>query len=137
MMDKFGFEYIVFYIFIGLCVGSFLNVIIYRLPIMLAGSESKNTINNREEKSNILKDKFNLFFPNSFCPCCHNPLLARDNIPVFSWLFLRGITRCCNKRISPRYLVVELLTVILTLMVVFFAKNDYLMVASIFLYGHL
>jgi leader peptidase (prepilin peptidase)/N-methyltransferase len=70
----------------GLALGSFLNVVIYRLP--------------RGE---------NLAFPGSRCPGCGTPIGARDNVPVLSWLLLRGRSRCCKTKISPRYPLVELL----------------------------
>jgi leader peptidase (prepilin peptidase)/N-methyltransferase len=72
---------------LGLCVGSFLNVCVYRLP--------------RE---------MSLMHPGSHCPCCNEPIGWYDNIPVLSWLALRGLCRRCGVLISPRYLLVELLT---------------------------
>ncbi|CAN5691688.1 A24 family peptidase [soil metagenome] len=81
------------YIFIIICgaaVGSFLNVVIHRVPI---------------EESVI--------FPNSACPKCRNPIKFHDNIPLFSWLILRGKCRRCQIPISPRYFAVELLTALL------------------------
>ena len=71
----------------GLAFGSFLNVVIYRLP-----------------------RGFSVVSPRSACPGCATPIAAYDNIPVFSWLWLRGRCRKCNTSISPRYLMVELLT---------------------------
>lgn len=72
---------------LGLAVGSFLNVVIYRVP--------------RGES---------IVTPRSHCPSCGAPIKERDNVPVVSWLILRGRCRNCQARISPRYLVVELLT---------------------------
>lgn len=71
----------------GLAIGSFLNVVIYRVPL----------------KQSISK-------PPSACPGCATPIAARDNIPVVSWLLLRGRCRNCTMRISPRYPLVESLT---------------------------
>ncbi|MCD6404202.1 MAG: prepilin peptidase, partial [Planctomycetes bacterium] len=71
----------------GLIVGSFLNVCIYRLP--------------REES---------LIYPPSHCPKCYQPIRAEDNIPVLSWLLLRGKCRFCGQRISIIYPAVELFT---------------------------
>ncbi|CNH51948.1 prepilin peptidase [Yersinia pekkanenii] len=121
------------YIVIGVCVGSFLNVIIYRLPIMLSRSVLKNTVSSPCAVNDIFKNKFNLCLPKSFCPGCYSPLPVKYNIPIFGWLFLRGITKCCNKKINPRYLIVELLTAFLTLIVVLCSKSDYLAVISLFL----
>src|ERR1700756_2206654 len=72
---------------IGASVGSFLNVCIYRIPIGL-------TVNQP---------------PRSFCPACGHMVEARDNIPVLSWLWLRGRCRYCKSRISIWYFLVELL----------------------------
>jgi leader peptidase (prepilin peptidase)/N-methyltransferase len=69
---------------LGLIFGSFLNVVIHRLP--------------RGE---------NLAFPASRCPGCGAPIAVRDNVPVLSWLLLRGRARCCGIKISPRYPLVE------------------------------
>ena len=75
---------IVFAVALGLVLGSFLNVVIYRLP--------------RGE---------NVAFPGSHCPHCGAPIRPYDNIPVLSWLVLRGRARCCKAAISPRYPLVE------------------------------
>jgi leader peptidase (prepilin peptidase) / N-methyltransferase len=72
---------------LGLCLGSFLNVCIYRLP----------------------RDK-SVVTPRSACPHCGDPIPLYHNVPVLSWLVLRGRCRACKQPISPRYLVVELLT---------------------------
>ena len=77
----------------GLCVGSFLNVVIYRLPLSM-----------RLDK------------PRSHCPRCGYTLRAIDNVPVFSYLFLGGRCRNCKERISPRYMAVELLNMVLWLL---------------------
>lgn len=90
-MDPF-FE--IFFFAVGAAVGSFLNVIIYRLP---------------EEKSIIL--------PASHCTICNHAIRFYDNIPLFSYLFLKGRCRNCSESISLRYPLVELLTAIMSLMV--------------------
>ena len=71
----------------GLALGSFLNVCIYRLP----------------REMSVVR-------PGSACPACRAPIAWYDNLPVVSWLLLRGRCRACRERISPRYLIVELLT---------------------------
>ena len=71
----------------GLCIGSFLNVCIWRIP--------------RDES---------IVWPGSHCPACNHALAAWDNIPLLSWLALDGKCRHCRAPISPRYFVVELLT---------------------------
>jgi leader peptidase (prepilin peptidase)/N-methyltransferase len=72
---------------LGLIIGSFLNVVIWRVP----------------RGESVVR-------PGSHCPSCEHPLGARDNIPVVSWLVLRGRCRHCQARISPRYPLVELST---------------------------
>lgn len=72
---------------VGCCIGSFLNVVIYRLP----------------------KDK-SIITPPSACPACGKPIAFYDNIPLFSWLFLRAKCRNCKASISPRYFIIELIT---------------------------
>jgi len=116
---------------LGLLVGSFLNVVIYRLPVMLnrewreqcaelaateataaaaeapAGSkQADSTVSPSTAKS----EKFNLIVPRSTCPSCKAPITALQNIPVISYLFLRGRCASCGKAISPRYPFVEALT---------------------------
>jgi len=82
--------YIIFLFAIGGIVGSFLNVVIYRVP----------------------RDK-SLYKPPSSCPSCDRHIRFYDNIPIFSWLLLRGRCRYCGAKISPRYFVIELLTALL------------------------
>ncbi|AYD45047.1 prepilin peptidase [Yersinia rochesterensis] len=119
------------YIFLGLCVGSFLNVIIYRLPIMLLDTAPENTINKKD--ADVFKRGFNLCLPKSFCSHCYSPLPLRYNIPIFGWLFLHGVTKCCNRRINPRYIIVELLTTFLTLIIAFLFQDTYLVFCSLLL----
>jgi len=84
-----------FFVFIfGAAVGSFLNVVIHRVP-------------NRQS----------IVFPNSACPKCGNSIKSYDNIPILSWLLLRGKCRNCSEGISARYPAVELLTALLFLTV--------------------
>ena len=102
---------------IGLVVGSFLNVVIYRLPIMLDRQW-------RAQASELLPsgladtivvgtngpERFTLSVPRSACPRCKAPIKAWQNIPVISWLVLRGRCASCKAPISPRYPAVELVT---------------------------
>ena len=69
----------------GLAIGSFLNVVIYRVP--------------RQES---------IVSPGSHCPSCDNPIKGRHNVPVVGWLLLRGRCASCRARISARYPLVEL-----------------------------
>ncbi|WP_407907739.1 prepilin peptidase [Escherichia coli] len=84
-----------FYFVTGLCVGSFLNVVIYRVPLALTRCNDKI---------------FNVAWPPSHCFSCKRNILKRDNIPVFSWIILKGRCRFCGADISPRYPFIELVT---------------------------
>ncbi|MDO8331431.1 MAG: A24 family peptidase [Fluviicoccus sp.] len=101
---------------LGLCIGSFLNVVIYRVPVMLNHEW-------RIQASEILElprpefPRFNLVLPHSRCPHCGHRITAIENIPVLSWLFLRGKCSACRAPISPRYPSVELATALLSLLV--------------------
>ena len=106
---------------LGLLVGSFLNVVIHRLPIMMerqfkqeAGEyfELSQLTTETENESN-----YNLVVPRSACPKCQHNISALENIPVISYLWLKGKCRQCKNPISCRYPLVELLTGILSLMV--------------------
>ncbi len=97
----------------GLVVGSFLNVVIYRVP-------AKQSISS----------------PPSSCPGCGHRIAPRDNIPVLSWVLLRGRCRHCGMRVSPRYLLVEALTGALFVMVAFrFGWSWSLLAETIFVAG--
>ncbi len=106
---------------LGLIVGSFLNVVIYRLPIMLkAGWKSECQAFLAEEAGQPLPDSnatpvFNLNTPRSRCPHCNHAISAWENIPLISYLFLRGRCHKCKTPISLRYPAIELFTAILTL----------------------
>ena len=79
---------------IGLCIGSFLNVIIYRVP-----------------------NELSIVLPNSACPNCNAAIKFYDNIPIFGWLLLGGKCRNCKKGIAWRYPAVELLTALVFVLV--------------------
>lgn len=115
----------------GLCIGSFLNVVIHRLPRMLerewraqcdelqstrpdgaAGSDAPSAAQAAEiaaaDAPPPVAPTYNLVVPRSACPGCGHRITALENIPVLSWLVLRGRCSACRTRISPRYPVVEL-----------------------------
>jgi leader peptidase (prepilin peptidase)/N-methyltransferase len=95
-------------VFLGLCVGSLLNVVIHRLPRMMeAGWRAEcAALEGREAPAQAT---YNLFTPRSACPACGAPIKAIHNIPVVSWLALRGRCAKCAAPISARYPLVEVL----------------------------
>ena len=93
----------------GLLIGSFLNVVIHRLPKMMQ-RESDNYVAQESGKPLPHTDRYNIMAPRSACPHCGHQIPAIENIPVLSYLFLRGKCIECKTPISIRYPVVELLT---------------------------
>lgn len=93
---------------LGLLVGSFLNVLIYRLPKMLMRDWRKQAHEVLEMPAQDNAETFNLVLPHSSCPHCGHEIKPWENIPLFSWLFLRGKCSGCSERISIRYPLVEL-----------------------------
>jgi leader peptidase (prepilin peptidase) / N-methyltransferase len=103
---------------IGLAVGSFLNVVVYRLPVMLDRDWKSQCRELMELESEAVEEAvFNLSHPPSRCPGCGHPIRIRDNIPVVSYLLLRGRCAACNQPISVRYPIVEAATGLLSLTV--------------------
>jgi leader peptidase (prepilin peptidase)/N-methyltransferase len=96
----------------GLMVGSFLNVVIHRLPKMMELEWHRNC---KELQGEELQDeeKYTLAVPRSACPGCGHKITATENIPVISYLFLRGKCSACKNPISPRYPLIEVLTGVL------------------------
>jgi len=108
---------------LGLVIGSFLNVVIYRLPIMLERDwrtqaaellPHEATVVAPSAARGVPADPFTLSTPRSACPACKAPIKAWQNIPVLSWLLLRGRCASCKTRISARYPLVELTTALLS-----------------------
>lgn len=97
----------------GLLIGSFLNVVIHRIPKMMQ-RESDNYVANELGKELPHTDRYNLMVPRSCCPHCGHQITALENIPVVSWLALGGKCRKCKAPISPRYPIVELVTGLLS-----------------------
>jgi leader peptidase (prepilin peptidase)/N-methyltransferase len=120
---------------ISLLIGSFLNVLVYRLPKMMerewqqeyqAYFQTDALNNGRAANTNragaagagaAKPERFNLAVPRSACPKCNTPIAARDNIPLLSWLLLKGRCRHCKAAISSRYPAVEALTALLSALV--------------------
>jgi leader peptidase (prepilin peptidase)/N-methyltransferase len=106
---------------LGLVIGSFLNVVIYRLPIMLERewrSQAAELLPAAADPATAASpgtaDPFTLSTPRSACPACKTPIKAWQNIPLISWLLLRGRCASCKAKISVRYPLVELTTGILS-----------------------
>ena len=97
----------------GLLIGSFLNVVIHRLPKMMEADWQCQCAELRGEEVPA-KKSFSLATPRSRCPECGHPLSALENIPLFSWLALHGKCSACKTPISVRYPVVEALTALLS-----------------------
>jgi leader peptidase (prepilin peptidase)/N-methyltransferase len=111
---------------VGLLVGSFLNVVIYRVPVMLEREWQEQCAQLAQPADAATPDaanppppapRFNLIVPRSACPKCHAPITALQNIPVVSYLWLRGRCAGCGTRISPRYPLIEGLTGVLSALV--------------------
>ena len=100
----------------GLFIGSFLNVVIYRLPIMLERSWKKDCSELLEQElaEDAAVAKFNLLVPRSRCPQCKTMIRSVENIPVFSYLLQKGKCRHCQASIPLQYPLVELTTAFLT-----------------------
>ncbi|HKM36013.1 MAG TPA: A24 family peptidase [Thiopseudomonas sp.] len=93
---------------LGLLVGSFLNVLVYRLPKMMMRDWRSQAREVLEMPAEEQAETFNLLLPNSTCPHCEHEIRPWENIPLVSWLFLRGRCSSCQGPISQRYPLVEL-----------------------------
>ena len=110
---------------ISLCVGSFLNVVIYRLPLMMQRewqSECRllleDEITNKTTQASN-SEPFNLVKPNSTCPKCKTAIKPWQNIPIISWIMLKGKCANCSNPISARYPIVEAITALLSLVIAY------------------
>ncbi|MBT3505388.1 MAG: prepilin peptidase [Piscirickettsiaceae bacterium] len=117
---------------LGLLVGSFLNVVIYRLPIMMEHEWQTqcNELNGVEDKNSA---PFTLSQPRSACPHCQHAITAIENIPVISYLFLGGKCRDCRAPISIRYPIIEMLTGLLSAIVAYYFGFDWACLGALLL----
>lgn len=102
---------------LGLCVGSFLNVVIHRLPVMLERQWREECAQYTAAAAPAAESgapPYNLIVPRSACPACKAPITALQNIPLISWLVLRGRCGSCRQPIPIRYPLVEMLTGLLS-----------------------
>jgi len=139
--DFFTQHYVLFELSIlvfGICIGSFLNVVIYRLPLMLYTGEAVEG-DHRDTATDLGSangEKFNLAVPRSFCTQCRAQLSWFDNIPVLSYLLLKGKCRSCLFPISVKYPSVEVLSGIFTLILgLYFGCSVKFLLSCIFIYA--
>ena len=109
LLEQNPFAFTFLAVLLGLLVGSFLNVVIHRLPIML----------EREWRAEYAQEpvpaaRYDLVMPRSRCPHCGHAITALENVPVISYLMLRGRCSTCHARISPRYVTIEVATGVLS-----------------------
>jgi leader peptidase (prepilin peptidase)/N-methyltransferase len=110
--------FITLVVVLGLLVGSFLNVVIHRVPVMLERMWRRECL-ALEDKPLPAEEPYNLVRPRSGCPGCKAPITALQNIPVVSYLALRGKCARCARPIGARYPIVELATAVLSGMVAY------------------
>lgn len=101
--------FVTFSVILGLMVGSFLNVVIHRLPKMMEREWHANCL-ELQGKEVPAQTKYTLVSPRSACPKCDHQITALENIPIISWLILRGKCSNCKTNISIRYPLIEALT---------------------------
>lgn len=97
---------------LGALIGSFLNVVIYRMPMMMERAW-EDEIAAAQDKVPAERARFNLIVPRSRCGKCGHMITALENIPVISWVALRGKCSACGTRISARYPFIEIATALL------------------------
>lgn len=112
LLTAFGWQGLLLFVWVALCVGSFLNVVIYRLPVMMQREWEQQARAILELPEPPEQSRFNLSVPRSRCPHCGHIIRFYENIPVLSWLFLRGKCSQCANPISFRYPAIEILTAI-------------------------
>ena len=121
---------------VGLLFGSFFNVVIYRLPKMMEASwkyECEVLLSDDNDAEELAPPQFNLAVPNSHCPSCNAPVKAWQNIPVLSYVLLRGRCASCKAPIGVRYPLVEFITALLTIFpLLMFGFTSYAFAAILF-----
>ena len=99
---------------LGAMVGSFLNVVIHRLPIMMERQWHQQCAELNDHAQTNEPSPYNLAKPDSSCPHCGHKIRAIENIPIVSYLFLKGKCAGCDAKISPRYPIIETITATLS-----------------------
>jgi leader peptidase (prepilin peptidase)/N-methyltransferase len=127
---------------VSLVVGSFLNVVIHRLPIMMHKAWREQCIdllNDDDTLSEAHKvepdkdEKYNLSLPRSACPQCGHQITAAENIPIISYLLLKGKCSSCKTPISMRYPIIEFLTMVFSILVAWHFGFSWQCIAALFL----
>ncbi|WP_218961657.1 prepilin peptidase [Marinicella litoralis] len=124
--------FLTFAVLLGLVVGSFLNVVILRMPPLLEYHWKKDFFEFTEQKFSEEKPP-SMAYSRSYCPKCKQQLLARHNIPLLGYLFLRGKCGFCQSSISMRYPFIELLTGLLTGLMAYLYGAELHFIAAILL----
>jgi leader peptidase (prepilin peptidase)/N-methyltransferase len=117
LLEQSPASFVIVALLVGLVIGSFLNVVIHRLPIMLERqwrAQGDTTATADASTAGHETAPYNLITPRSACPKCQAPIAAWQNVPVISWLLLRGRCAGCHAPISARYPLVELLCALLS-----------------------
>ena len=122
-----------FIFILGLTVGSFLNVVIYRLPIIMQREWKRDCLEYLEQPNHEKTETFNLAVPRSRCGHCGHQITALENIPLLSYLYLRGKCSQCQSAISLRYPLVELFTGCVSLLIAWKLGVSMQTVAALFL----
>ncbi|MDO6712616.1 A24 family peptidase [Aliiglaciecola sp. 2_MG-2023] len=127
--------FVSFVFVVSLLVGSFLNVVIYRLPVMMerGWKQEYQQYFQPESAEQASSETFNLIKPDSTCPKCQHKIRAWENIPVISWLFLKGKCSQCKNPISFRYPAVELLTALASMAIAWHFGFGWQAAAAVFL----
>ena len=115
----------------GLLIGSFLNVVIHRMPKMLE-REFENSCAEHAGHEPVHTDTYNLAVPRSACPHCGHRITALENIPVLSYLALRGKCKGCKAPISPRYPVIEAVSGVLSALMIWHMGSGWAGLATLF-----
>lgn len=115
----------------GLLVGSFLNVVIYRLPKMMQ-RDNDNYVAHESGKELPYQDTFNLMVPRSACPHCGHKITALENIPVISYLALRGKCSACKAPIPLRYPAIEAVTAVISAALIWHFGSGWAGIATLF-----
>lgn len=122
---------------LGLLIGSFLNVVIFRVPKMLEQDWHLQCAHFLEDEKKVkeleAQPRISLSKPDSTCPHCQHAIKPWENIPVISYLFLRGKCSQCKKAISVRYPLVEIATAVLSLVTVLYFGASYTGMAALLL----